>query len=157
MKPYAFTLVLMLAWIGLTNGLKGQVVEATPVAPKMTQVKFKEDKHDFGAIVEGEIVKYRFTFKNTGKEPLQVINVKPSCGCTTPDWTKTPIAPGKKGFVEIQFDSHGKRGIQKKSVTVTFENTDPKNIILSFGADVLAPGESAAEKPQSKPKSKAKL
>jgi hypothetical protein len=102
----------------------------------LTTVEFMEESHNFGEVAEGDKVEHVFKFKNTGSNPLKVNNVKPSCGCTTPDWTKDEVAPGGEGFVKVEFDSKGKRGVQKKSVTVTFENTDPKNKILSFNCEV---------------------
>jgi hypothetical protein len=102
----------------------------------LTSVEFMEESHNFGEVAEGDKVAHVFKFKNTGSNPLKVNNVKPSCGCTTPDWSKDEIAPGAEGFVNVEFDSQGKRGVQKKSVTVTFENTDPKNKILSFNCEV---------------------
>ena len=102
----------------------------------LTFVEFMEESHNFGEVAEGDKVEHVFKFKNTGSNPLKVNNVKPSCGCTTPDWSKDEIAPGAEGFVKVEFDSKDKRGVQKKSVTVTFENTDPKNKILSFNCEV---------------------
>lgn len=104
----------------------------------LTTAEFTEENHNFGQVVEGDKVNHTFKFKNTGSNPLRVDNVKPSCGCTTPDWSKEDIAPGAEGFVTVEFDSNGKRGVQKKSVTVTFVNTDPKNKVLSFSCEVGA-------------------
>jgi hypothetical protein len=109
--------------------------EPAPTIP-MTTVQFIEEAYNFGEVPEGDKVNHTFKFKNTGANPLRVNNVKPSCGCTTPDWSKEDIAPGAEGFVTVEFDSKGKDGIQKKSVTVTFENTDPRNKVLNFTAEV---------------------
>ena len=102
----------------------------------VTTVEFVEDNHNFGEIKEGEKVSHVFKFRNSGTNPLKVENVKPSCGCTTPDWSKDEVAPGEEGFVTVEFDSKGKKGIQKKSVTFSF-NGDPKNKILNFTGEVV--------------------
>ena len=102
----------------------------------LTSIEFYEDNYNFGEIKEGEKVKHTFRFKNTGSNPLQVENVKPSCGCTASDYTKEEIAPGAEGFVEIEFNSANKNGIIKKTVTVT-TNSDPRNKILSFSGEVI--------------------
>ena len=57
--------------------------------------------------------------------------VKPSCGCTSPDWSKEEIAPGKEGFIEIIFNSAGKSGMQRKNVSV-YLNTDPDYAQFDF-------------------------
>lgn len=127
MKKILFNLLFALLICGATKSQQN---------PPLTTVKFIEETHDFGIITEGDVVTCTFKFKNTGSNPLKVGNVKPSCGCTIPEWPKEDIAPGAEGWIKIKFDSKGKRGAQRKSVTVTFENTDPKNKILTVKADV---------------------
>lgn len=107
----------------------------------ITTVEFAKDNHDFGKITEGDLVSHRFTFTNTGEHPVTIEALKPSCGCTTGDYSQGEIAPGKSGYVEVKFDSKGKAGIQKKSVTVTFANTDPKVKMLTFMGEVVAKAE----------------
>ena len=96
-----------------------------------TEVSWKEEQFDFGEIAQGDTVSHVFTFENTGKHPLQLTQVKPSCGCTAPDWSKELIPPGKKGFVKVTFDSSGKSGTQNKSITV-FLNTEERAKTLRF-------------------------
>ncbi|MEJ7661957.1 MAG: DUF1573 domain-containing protein [Hymenobacter sp.] len=55
-------------------------------------------------------MRHTFKFTNTGKSPLLIADATASCGCTTPSWTKEPIAPGATGEMEVLFDSRGKRG-----------------------------------------------
>ncbi|MCZ2357403.1 MAG: DUF1573 domain-containing protein [Bacteroidia bacterium] len=95
------------------------------------------ETHDFGKITEGEKVSHTFKIKNTGQNPLVINDVKPSCGCTTPNWTKDPIPPGNEGKIEVEFDSQGKSGNQSKTVTVT-ANADPKIKILKFTGEVVS-------------------
>jgi len=76
-------------------------------------------------LVEGQKVSYTYSVRNVGEAPLIIQNAQPSCGCTVPDWTKTPIPPGRTGFVKAEFDTHGKTGIQNKTITVT-SNSWPK-------------------------------
>ncbi len=108
-----------------------------PVGPT-TSIEFGDTKHDYGVIEQGEKVSHVFTFKNTGNEPLVLSNVKPSCGCTTPKWTKEPIAPGDDGEIHVEFDSKGKSGKQTKTVTVT-ANTEPAKTVLTITGDVQKP------------------
>ena len=111
--------------------------EEIPVGP-VTTVEFEDSKHDYGVIEQGEKVAHVFKFKNTGNEPLVLSNVKPSCGCTTPKWTKEPVAPGEIGEIHVEFDSKGKSGKQTKTVTVT-ANTDPAKTVLTITGDVSKP------------------
>ena len=54
-------------------------------------IKFTSEIHDYGTIQKGADGNCSFTFTNTGKEPLILADVKASCGCTIPTWTKYPV------------------------------------------------------------------
>jgi hypothetical protein len=110
------------------------VPEVKPEGP-LPVLQFDETSHDFGVIKEGDKVSHIYKLKNTGEVPLIIQDAKPSCGCTAPDWTKTPIPPGGEGFVKAEFDSNGKPNAQNKTITVT-SNTWPKTTTLTFKAMV---------------------
>ena len=115
--------------------------ETKPEGP-LPVASFAKLEHDFGTIKEGAVVEYTYTVKNTGEAPLIIQNAQPSCGCTAPDWTKTPIPVGGTGYVKAKFDSNGKPNIQNKSITVT-ANTWPKQTVLRFKAMVTPKGDGA--------------
>lgn len=117
------------------KGTSGTTAQPTSNLP-LTSIEFYEESHNFGEIKEGEKVKHTFRFKNSGSNPLKVENVKASCGCTTPRWTKEEVAPGAEGMIEVEFNSQGRAGVARKTVTVT-TNTDPRNKILSFTGEVV--------------------
>lgn len=110
--------------------------ETKPEGP-LPVIEFDNTTFDFGKIQEGAKVTHIYQVKNTGQAPLIIQNAQPSCGCTVPEWTKTPIPVGGSGFVKAEFDSKGKTGIQDKSITVT-ANTWPKVTMLRFKAQVDA-------------------
>lgn len=88
-------------------------------------IKFEKSTHDFGHIKEENgPVSYEFKFVNDGKSPLVVQNVRPSCGCTTPDWTREPILPGKTGYIKAVFNPLHRPGAFNKSLTIT-TNANP--------------------------------
>ncbi|GIV25146.1 MAG: hypothetical protein KatS3mg026_0838 [Bacteroidia bacterium] len=123
---------------GTPSGEKSAAVSptGTQAAEPVAKIEFDKVEHDFGKIREGEKVSYRFKVKNPGTVPLRITDVKPSCGCTAPAWTKEPIPPGGEGFVEVVFDSQGRSGEQLKTVTV-FANTDPPSHLLRFRGEVI--------------------
>ena len=93
-------------------------------------IVFAEKAHDFGVISSSDgMAVYEFTLKNTGKEPLLISRVTASCGCTTPDWTKQPIEPGKKGSIKVSFNPNGQSGAFSKTVTV-YSNANPMQVRL---------------------------
>lgn len=101
-------------------------------------VQFAQESFDFGKIIEKEgPVTHVFEFTNSYNKPVKILFVKPSCGCTTPDWSKEEIQPGKTGFVKAQFDPKGRPGFFSKTLTVTSDaETNP--IILQIKGTVVS-------------------
>lgn len=89
-------------------------------AQKQAEIKFDKKTHNFGTFSEKNAVqKCTFTFTNVGDAPLVVNQANASCGCTQPQFTKTPVAPGEKGTIEVTYDGRGKiPGHFKKTITV---------------------------------------
>jgi len=88
-------------------------------------LKYEQEVHDFGKIKEEEgPVSFTFKLINEGDAPLVIQSVRPSCGCTTPDWSKEPIMPGKTGYIKAVFNPHNRPGAFNKSLTVT-SNSEP--------------------------------
>lgn len=101
----------------------------------LTTANFTKQEHDFGTLKKGEIVQHIYEITNTGDQPLVISEVRPACGCTVPDYTKEPIAPGKKGQVTLSFDSKNFTGETHKTAEV-FTNTENAPFVLSFKANV---------------------
>ena len=81
---------------------------------------FKEKTHDFGEVLEQQgNADYEFVYTNNSGRPVRIISVQASCGCTTPDWSKEAVAPGKSGFIKASYDPKGRPGYFNKSLTVT--------------------------------------
>lgn len=102
------------------------------VGGKMPKIDLKEKKvFDFGTITEGDTVEHDFQFTNVGEFPLIINNITASCGCTTPEWPREPIAPGAESTIKVRFNSKGKVGMNTKTVTI-FANTEPAMSDLQF-------------------------
>jgi uncharacterized cupredoxin-like copper-binding protein len=85
------------------------------------------DTFDFGTVKQGEKVAHDFTFKNTGTQPLIISDVQASCGCTTPDYTKTPVNPGEEGVIKVVYNTSGQgEGAKHKTVSVTSNAAEPQ-------------------------------
>ena len=109
-----------------------------PVMTNAAQMKFEYDTHDFGKLKQGDKVTYKFNFVNVGKSPLIITSAVASCGCTTPEWPKTPVKPGDGGQITVIFNSTGKSGLQDKMITVT-ANTNPAQNVVHLVGEVVAP------------------
>lgn len=82
---------------------------------------FGSTTHDFGEIAEGDVATTTFTFTNESAAPVQLLEVRPSCGCTAPDWSRAPVAPGETGTVTVAYDSAGRPGAFSRDVLVRAE------------------------------------
>ena len=103
---------------------------------KKTTLRFVATEHDFGQVREGEKVTHVYEVLNTGKADLLLQSVRPSCGCTTPKYDTKPIHPGKKGSIEVVFNTEGRPGKQRKTIQVV-TNTQPPNTVLIFTCEVM--------------------
>ena len=120
--------------------IKSNPEEQNPNAPK-GYITFDDTAADFGNIVDGAKIEYTFAFKNTGKGPVSIARVRPSCGCTTPSWTQEVIPAGGEGKIVAVFNSSGKGGpdnpLVEKHIDVQFENAERSQYRLMFRSHIL--------------------
>jgi len=111
---------------------------ATPaVAQEKGKVKFKTISHNFGEIKEeAGPATISFNFKNEGNGPVSLTSVRASCGCTTPEWTKEPVAAGKEGVVTASYNPRNRPGKFNKSITVKTDG-EPEVIVLRISGNVI--------------------
>ncbi|MFU8843149.1 MAG: DUF1573 domain-containing protein [Bacteroidales bacterium] len=114
-----------------------QTVAANPNAP---DIVFDKLVHNYGDIIQNDDGRCEFTFKNDGKEPLILSNVRSSCGCTVPEWPRQPILPGESEVIKVKYDTK-RIGPINKNVQV-YSNAKTSPVILKIEGRVLAPGQS---------------
>lgn len=135
MKTFA-TIILTVFFAACIFTANAQIdnsyVKQNPNAP---EISFDKMVHNFGAIKKGKAVTYKFSFKNTGKSPLILSNVKTSCDCTSPDWPKQPVLPGKSATITVGFDAKEK-GVFNKTITIT-SNAKSNLVELTIQGDVF--------------------
>ncbi len=103
---------------------------------KLPKIEFEETSFDFGTIHSGDEVSHEFNFTNVGDGELVISDARGSCGCTVPEFSKSPIAPGDKGKIRVTFHSSGQAGQVMKTVTV-LANTVPNTRVLSISSEVI--------------------
>ena len=98
-----------------------------------SEIIFETPEYNFGDIQENKgKVSHKFSFTNNGKEPIRILSVKPSCGCTTPNWSKDEINPGNKGFIVAEYNPKGRPGVFRKSLSV-ITNDNKRSLIFIKG------------------------
>jgi Protein of unknown function (DUF1573) len=104
--------------------------EPTEIGPKIV---FDLETIDYGIIRKGADPLRKFSFKNTGNEPLLITSAKGSCGCTVPTYPQEAIAPGATAEIEVRYDTK-RIGLINKTVTINSNAGDP--IVLYIKGEV---------------------
>lgn len=102
----------------------------------LPNIQFEQTDYNGGVVLEGEKVNVAYKFTNTGKEPLIIESVKASCGCTASAPKDKVIEPGASSEIQATFDSRGRKGTQKKSITVRSNDPDNPAVVLRLTVEV---------------------
>ena len=121
-------------------GLNAQT-SVTSVTPEV--LSMKETAFEFGTIPQGKPVFHFFEVTNTGKTPMVISNVQTSCGCTTPEWSKEPIAPGGTTKIRVGYNAAAE-GHFEKFITIMYNQNLSKQVKIA-GTVWKAPAGSAPE------------
>ncbi|MFN3595714.1 MAG: DUF1573 domain-containing protein [Rubricoccaceae bacterium] len=100
-------------------------------------LSFEALRHDFGTIPEGPLATHTFVFTNTGDAPLTLDAVVPSCGCTAPEFSSDPVAPGARGHVTVAYDTEARPGPFDRTVAVTARAAQPQTVVLRIVGEVV--------------------
>ncbi len=104
-------------------------------------LKFEESVHDFGTIYEKDGDAFHdFVFTNESDSAITIVNVRASCGCTTPSWTKTPVEPGQTGTISVKYSTRNRPGKFTKTITVTTNKADAPTTRLTIKGEVIPKG-----------------
>jgi hypothetical protein len=103
------------------------------------RIRLAEVIHDFGRIEFGAMARNDFVFTNTGNAALEILDVKPGCGCTTAGQWDRRVEPGKTGRIPLQFNSTGFSGTISKSATVTCNDPSQSNVVLQLRGTIWRP------------------
>ena len=128
MKKIILSLGFLLSVGMVTAQEKNQKISSNPAyenpskAPATTlkpdNMAFSDLTHEFGTVSEGPDALCEFTFKNTGSEPIIIQKAQPSCGCTVPSFSSTPVPPGATGTINVAYHTKGKPNPFTKTITV---------------------------------------
>ena len=74
-------------------------------ADAWTDALFTENQHDFGMVPRGVKVKHDFLMVNRLAEPITILNLRPSCGCTSGRASASQVGPGQSAVIEAEMDT----------------------------------------------------
>jgi hypothetical protein len=109
----------------LSVGLYGVATAQGKPAGKSPKVLAENKVVQVGEILEMQNVEHTFTIKNTGNAELQILGVKPSCGCSVAEFDKV-VAPGQEGTIHIRIDGK-KIGAGPFDKNFAVKTNDPEN------------------------------
>ncbi|HAR21978.1 DUF1573 domain-containing protein [Schleiferiaceae bacterium] len=124
-------------FLTLFVALFGFVAQAQEENTSGAKISFDRKVMEYGKVEKGGNGTRVFKFKNEGTEPLVLNSVRASCGCTTPKWTREPIAPGAEGEITVKYDTN-RLGNFHKTVTVQ-SNASNKTVVLTIKGQVMNP------------------
>lgn len=101
------------------------------------RISAKKTFHDFGTVIEGQVVTTNFEISNSGSADLMINNVQASCGCTAAQPDKNILKPGEKTSIKVEFNSASRLGPQDKSVYVMTNDPKNQNFVLKFTCVVV--------------------
>ena len=116
-------IALILSISFLTTG------NAQPALPIQEEILLKETSFDFGRIPQGKPVYHFFEVTNTGKTPMVISDIQTTCGCTTPEWSKTPIASGETTKIKVGYNAAAE-GNFEKYITITYNQNFTKQVLI---------------------------
>lgn len=101
------------------------------------QIQWLRTEHDFGAFNE-DLSEIECTFRmvNTGDEPVVITNARATCGCTTPQYSHDPIAPGDTADIRVKYNTIGRPGRFSKKLYI-YTNTNPERSTLTISGTVI--------------------
>lgn len=108
------------------------------VLSAQSELKMFQKIYDFGLVMEGEKPTHLFEFENIGDDTLRIVNVRPSCGCTAPNWPEQPFGPGESDDIRVTYNSTGRVGPFYKTITVT-TNKEQEEAVLIIKGIVVQP------------------
>ena len=118
-------------------GFAAQAQEVQETPAEGAKITFDNKVINYGKVEKGANGTRVFKFKNEGTEPLVLNSVRASCGCTTPKWTREPIAPGAEGEIQVKYDTN-RMGNFHKTVTVQ-SNATNQTVVLTIKGQVMNP------------------
>lgn len=131
MKKLLILGLAILLTAGLATAKKKKADEGSP------SIRFTENVWDFGTIKIDRPASHDFEFVNDGTGNLIITDATAECGCTRPEYSEKPVAPGKKGKVKVTYNPVGRPGSFEKTVTLR-TNGNPKKVRLKIRG-VVAP------------------
>ena len=129
--------LLFIGFVTFSINAQEKNVSEIKVDPNAPTIEFETEIIDYGKIAQNADGLRVFKFKNVGKSPLIISNIKSSCGCTVPKKPTAPIMPGATGEIEVKYATNRIGGFNK-TLTIYSNASEPSKRVRIKGI-VLKP------------------
>lgn len=97
--------------------------------------------HDFGTVARGAQLYHRFTITNIYAVPMQILDVKTSCGCATATASAKLLQPREVGYIDVVMDGKRFSGVKNLRINVTvgpeYTSTAELKVSANSRADIV--------------------
>lgn len=97
--------------------------------------KFEKLTYDFGSIKKGDKVSKTVYYENTGDGNLIIQNIETSSNSLSVDWSQSPVPPGGRGKIVINFFANTGSGMKTETCTI-LSNTKKGKDMLTITAKI---------------------
>lgn len=95
-------------------------------------ISWEAQTHDFGLLELAKAQTATFKFQNNTDEVVFIKNVKPSCGCTVAEYTRTAIQPGEWAEIKANYNA-ATAGVFRKTIQVTTSASTTIDVLTILG------------------------
>lgn len=108
-------------------------IAAQAQRPAAASIEFEYTTFNYDTVEQGSNGLCTFIFRNTGSEPLIITGASSSCGCTTPEYSKTPVLPGKTGRIKVKYNTETLGSFRKTVVVKSNAANAPTSVLRIKG------------------------
>jgi hypothetical protein len=116
-------------WLLLAAGTAG--------AESWADTLFSENMHDFGPVPRGGKVRHNFVLTNRLAEPITIVNLRASCGCTSGKASTSLVPPGQQAIVEAEMDTRNFVGAKATTLFVALVTAGGQESEVRLGVNVM--------------------
>jgi hypothetical protein len=105
-------------------------------AKEWAQKMFAATSHDFGHVARGAKAEFAFELQNVYEEDIHILDVRTSCGCTTPTITKPTLKTWEKGSIVATLNTRSFVGQRNSTLTVVIDKPFYAEVQLTIAGNI---------------------
>lgn len=107
-------------------------IQESQVPMNAPDIQIDAPVHDFGTLPQMEIVEHAFTIRNVGQQPLEILEVNPSCNCENVKLREKIIPPGGQTQLDVHYRGSTNSGKTRVAVYLKTNDPDEPEVVVSL-------------------------